>query len=192
MKWENEWLMFALLGISTFLFQKKGKKGGKRKNSLGCHPSESWWREVDGKIVPGAARPYVDGLFVSVLKNAYAVQCTSLPPSFYRENEMALKLKEPLISPLAYIFDRSTYWRASLLFLKPQKTLLMTTLWKYRKSPKDEFGFIDMTLLSIWDTGEGAKWLSEKESNALISRNQFLLKCKQSYYCQFQCRWLLR
>ena len=137
MKWENEWLMFALLGISTFLFQKKKerKKGGKRKNSLGCHPSESWWREVDGKIVPGAARPYVDGLFVSVLKNAYAVQCTSLPPSFYRENEMALKLKEPLISPLAYIFDRSTYWRASLLFLKPQKTLLMTTLWKYRKSP---------------------------------------------------------
>ena len=71
--------------------------------------------------MPGAARPYVDGLFVSVLKNAYAVQCTSLPPSFYRENEMALKLKEPLISPLAYIFDRSTYWRASLLFLKPQK-----------------------------------------------------------------------
>ena len=168
MKWENEWLMFALLGISTFLFQKKGKKGGKRKNSLGCHPSESWWREVDGKIVPGAARPYVDGLFVSVLKNAYAVQCTSLPPSFYRENEMALKLKEPLISPLAYIFDRSTYWRASLLFLKPQKTLLMTTLWKYRKSPKDEFGFIDTTLYLRYRRGS--------KMNALISRNQFLLK----------------
>ena len=96
--------------------------------------------------MPGAARPYVDGLFVSVLKNAYAVQCTSLPPSFYRENEMALKLKEPLISPLAYIFDRSTYWRASLLFLKPQKTLL-----KYDESTEraQKTNLDSLTLLSI-------------------------------------------
>ena len=94
--------------------------------------------------MPGAARPYVDGLFVSVLKNAYAVQCTSLPPSFYRENEMALKLKEPLISPLAYIFDRSTYWRASLLFLKPQKNPAYDDTFRSKKTNLDS-----LTLLSI-------------------------------------------
>ena len=42
MKWENEWLMFALLGISTFLFQKKERKGENEKIVLvAIHQSPS-------------------------------------------------------------------------------------------------------------------------------------------------------
>ena len=68
MKWENEWLMFALLGISTFLFQKKEGEKGKKSEKIvlvAIHQSPG-----DVRLMEKLCRPYDDGLFVSVSKNA--------------------------------------------------------------------------------------------------------------------------
>ena len=101
------------------------KKGESEKNSLCFHPSESWWRELDGKIVAicwvtrrkilfwhgHLCRFFFKAIFFKLWKISCGQKCigrfTELPFfSFYRK-KMALRAqrargKGPLISQLSY------------------------------------------------------------------------------------------
>ena len=82
MKWENEWLMFALLGISTFLFQKKKERKGENEKIVlvAIHQSPGDVRLME-KLCRAPRGHMLMAFSFLCLKNAYAVQCTVYIPS---------------------------------------------------------------------------------------------------------------